>query len=153
MALSDARRDRYQRIANRARRIPNEHGLRPHTVVLIDARTSGGDYTGDGSRWEMETVIQHKGGGAPRVRWPKDQDVMMGVVPKGQATIGPITSDFTGHETLEKLVGDNLETGAVRLLRITGPMHPRGADYRITSVKSERALHYLITAEPQGTQR
>ena len=77
----------------------------------------------------------------------------MGVVPKGQATIGPITSDFAGFENLAVLSGYNLETGAVRLLRITGPMHPKGADYRITSVKCERALNYLIIAEPVGTQR
>lgn len=154
MSLSAARRDRYQRIANRARRIPGEHGLRPHTVTLVAATTNGTTgYTGDGTRTEVDTVIEHKGGGAPKVRWAKDQDVAMGVVPKGQATIGPITSDFTGHENLDALVGADLAVGAVRLLRITGPKHPNGADYRITDVKCERALHYLITAEPSGTQR
>jgi hypothetical protein len=154
MSLSAARRERYLRIANRARRIPGEHGLRPHSVALVDA-TAGtvGQHTGDGTRSEVETAIEHKGGGAPKVRWAKDQDVAMGVVPKGQATIGPITSDFTGHAYLEALVGEDLDTGAVRLLRITGPKHPEGADYRITDVKCERALHYLITAEPVGTQR
>jgi hypothetical protein len=154
MATPEARKARYQRIANRARRIPGQHGLRPHSVVLIGVRAGGdGEHTGTGGRWELETPIEHLGGGAPKVRWAKDQDVAMGVVPKGQATIGPITSDFTGFENLEALVGDNLETGAVRLLRITGPKHPKGADYRITDVKCERALHYLITAEPVGTQR
>jgi hypothetical protein len=136
------------------RAIPGQLGLRPHSVTLVGARTSGSTgYTGDGGRWELETAIQHTGGYSPKVRWAKDQDVAMGLVPKGAVTVGPVTSDFTGYEHLVKLTGGDLETGAVRLLRITGPKHPKGADYRITEVKCERALHYLITAEPVGTQR
>ncbi|UOF77394.1 hypothetical protein [Caudoviricetes sp.] len=150
MSLADTLRP----ILHAVRAIPGQLGLREHSVALIGARAGGdGQYTGDGGRWELSTPITHSGGYAPRVRWAKDQDVAMGLVVKGTITVGPITSDFTGHAILTKLVGGNLETGAVRLLRITGPKHPTGADYTITSVKAERALHYLITAEPVGTQR
>lgn len=149
MALADDLRP----LLHSVRAIPGQLGLREHSVVLIAARTSGGDYTGDGARWEIETALTHAGGYAPKVRWPKDQDVAMGIVPDGQVTIGPITTDFPGYELIEKLTGRNLETGAQRGLRITGPKHPNGADYRITSVKLERALHLMVTAIPVGTQR
>jgi hypothetical protein len=148
MALADDLRPLLHQI----RAIPGELGLRPHSVALVAARTSGGQYTGDGSRWEIETAIVHSGGQPPKVRWAKDQDVAMGLVPKGAVTVGPITSDFTGYEHLVALNGGDLERGAVRHLRITGPKQPSGADYRITDVKCERALHYLITAEPAGTR-
>jgi hypothetical protein len=126
-------------------------GLRPHTVSIVLASTDG-THTGDGGRLETLTPLTHSDGSAPKVRWAKDQDVAMQLVTAGTVTIGPITSDFTGFEYLADLDGRNLDRGEVRLLRLTGPKHPEGADYRIESVKSERALHYLITACPAGTQ-
>lgn len=114
--------------------------------------STSGTYTGDGGRNEQLTPLVHSSGALPKVRWAKDQDVAMGLVPAGSVTIGPITSDFSGFQNLAALSGVNLEQGEVRLLRLTGPGSPDGADYRITGVKTDRALHYMITAVPTGTQ-
>lgn len=134
------------------RAIPGQFGLRPHRVYLVVSSTSG-TYPGDGQRDDILTELVEGDSQPPKVRWPKDEDVAMGLVPKGQATIGPITPAFsTGGTDLSDLSGVDLLAGDVRLLRITGPSHPDGADYRIVSVKADRAMHYMITAIPVGTQ-
>ncbi len=143
--------DDLKPLVDSIRTIPATLGLRPHTVSLVIATTSG-THTGDGTRTEVVTALTHSSGAAPKIRWAKDQDVAMNLVAAGTCTIGPITSDFTGFENLADLDGRDLDTGDVRLLRITGPRHPSGADYRILDVKTERALHYLIIACPVGTQ-
>jgi hypothetical protein len=45
--------------------------------------------------------------------------------------------------------GSELLKGETRQLLITGPQHPEGALYRVTNIKSERALHYMLRAEPR----
>lgn len=153
MTTGASRRERYQRIADRIRSIPDERfGIRPHSVDLIIATSTNGTYTGDGQRVETVIPVTHSSGALPKVRWAKDQDVAMGLVPAGSVTIGPITSDFAGFENLANLDGQVLVQGEVRLLRITGPNHPTGADYRVTGVTADRALHYMITASPVGSQ-
>jgi hypothetical protein len=135
-----------------ARAIAGELGFRQHTVAIVTIPREG-THTGDGSRDETVTDITELGGQPPRVRWAKSEDVAMGLVPKGFVTVGPITPEFSGGGTaIELLSGSDLETGDVRLLRITGPSHPNGADYTINDVTSDRALRFMITAVPVGTQ-
>ncbi len=87
------------------------------------------------------------------MRWLKDDEIALGQLPKGSATVGPITPSFSGGGTdLDLLNGTDLNVGQVRLLRITGPNHPNGADYTIKGVSADRALRYMITAVPVGSQ-
>lgn len=135
-----------------ARSIAGQLGFRPHTVSLVTVYRQG-THTGDGARAEVLTPILEANGQSPTIVWAKDEDVAMGLVPKGQAIIGPITPSFSGGGTdLSDLAGADLERGDVRLLRITGPQHPNGADYRIRAIKADKALNYMITAIPSGTQ-
>lgn len=152
MSLSASRRDRYRRIAGRARKIPGEHGLREHHVCVVVARTSG-VYTGDGGRWEAANEILEQGQ-PPKVRWLKNDELALGQLPDGTVEIGPITPQNSGGGTRITLFdGSTIEVGAVELFRITGPQHPDGADYRKLSSSADHALHYTIRASPVGTQR
>ena len=151
MSLPSTRRDRYRRIAGRARRIPGEHGLREHHVSVVIART-GGTYTGDGGRWESASeILEH--GHPPRVRWLKQDELALAQLPSGTVEIGPITpANSDGGTAITLFDGSQIEIGAVELLRITGPQHPKGADYRKVSSSADRALHFTIRAIPAGTQ-
>lgn len=152
MSTPASRLDRYRRIAGRARKIAGEHGLRPHRVCVVAART-GGTYTGDGGRWEISNEILEQGF-PPKIRWLKNDELALGTLPDGTVDIGPITPTNTSGGTALKLFdGSTLEVGAVRLLRIVGPQHPNGADYRVMSTGADRAIHYTIRACPVGAQR
>jgi hypothetical protein len=135
-----------------ARSIAGQLGFRIHTVSVVIART-GGPRTGDGGRWERVTPITEAGGQPPKVRWLKDEEKALGSLPDGTVEIGPITPEFTGGGTEANVItGDNIEEGAVMLVRITGPQHPEGADYRVTARTLDRALRYMLRAVPVGTQ-
>jgi hypothetical protein len=135
-----------------ARSIAGRLGFRPHSVALVAVSTSG-THTGDGSRTEIETEIVESGGQPCRVRWLKDDEVALGQLPMGTVEVGPITPSHTGGGTdLDLLTGADLSDGQVRLLRITGPNHPNGADYTIKSVSADKALRYMVTAVPVGSQ-
>lgn len=152
MAISAARRDRYRSIANRARAIPGKHGLREHSASVVIAATPG-TYTGDGARTESVLTIVEAGGYPPKIRWLKDEDRAIGQLPEGTVEVGPITpSCSSGGTELARITGADMTVGQVRLLRITGPQHPDGADYKILSVQCDHALHITVRAAPTGSQ-
>lgn len=152
MSLSASRRDRYRRIANRVRRIPGEHGLREHSVAIVVVAKPG-TYTGDGTRAETLTAITESGGYPPKVRWLNDEEKALGQLPSGAVDVGPITpAHAAGGTDRDLLNGEDLAVGQVRLLRITGPQHPDGADYTIKNVSVDRALRVMIRAVPVGSQ-
>jgi hypothetical protein len=134
------------------RSIAGEEGFRVHTVAIVVVTTPG-PHTGDGVRVENVTPIVEANGQPPRVRWLKDDEIALGQLPLGSVEVGPITPLFAGGGTdTDLLNGANLSPGQVRLLRITGPNHPEGADYTIVGVKAERPLRRVITAKPAGSQ-
>lgn len=130
------------------RAIAGELGFRPHTAAIVVVSSSGA-HTGDGSRTEIETSITEANSQSPRIRWLKDDECALGLLPMGSVTVGPITPEYT---SLSLLNGANMNPGDVRLLRITGPNHPNGGDYTIKSISADRALRYMITAIPVGSQ-
>ncbi len=134
------------------RAIAGELGFRPHTVALV-VRQSEGPYTGDGAIAEVVTAITEAGGQPPRVRWLDDEEIAVGGLSSGTIEVGAITPEHSGGGTaLSLLDGSELETGDVRLLRITGPHHPDGADYRIIGITAERPLRIMLRAVPVGAQ-
>lgn len=139
-------------IAYKARAIAGQLGFRPHSVSIVTI-TSSGTHTGDGSRTETVTAITEADGQSPKIRWLRDDEIALGGLPSGSVEIGPITPSFAGGgTTIATLNGSGLSVGHVRLLRITGPNHPDGADYTIRSINADKALRYMITAEPVGSQ-
>ncbi len=141
-------RDELLDIVYEARGIAGELGFREHSVSLVVASTSG-THTGDGSRTETVTALTNGDGQPPRVKWLKDEEIALGQLPVGTVEVGPLTPTFT---SLDLLNGTDMTTGQVRLLRITGPNHPNGADYTIKGVSADRALRYMIRAVPVGSQ-
>jgi hypothetical protein len=131
-----------------ARGIAGELGFRQYTVDLVTG-SSTGDHTGDGDVIDEVTPILESNGQSTRVRWLKDEEIAVGALPNGTIEVGPITPTFTGGGTdIAALMGDALERGETRFLRITGPKHPDGALYQVTQVKAERALRYMLQAKP-----
>lgn len=139
--------DSLKAILPEIRAIPGTLAVHAHSAAIVIASTSG-TYTGDGARTETVTPLTHANGQPPHISWANDKDVAMGLVPVGQVTIAWLTPS----DALRALLLDDAPDGSVRLLRITGPRHPNGVDYRITDVKTEKALHWDITAEPVGKQ-
>lgn len=135
-----------------ARAIAGRLGFRTHTAALLISTTSG-THTGDGSRSDVETPITEADGQSPRTRWLRADELAVAGLTSAAIEIGPITPEHSGGGTdLSSLQGLDLENGDVRLVRITGPMHPDGTDYRITGITADRALRYMIRAVPVGTR-
>ncbi len=122
------------------RTIPDDMGMRPHTVSIVTGDWSG-VHVGDGSLAAVTVPITP----TPKVRWMNDEQIALSGLPKGSAIIGPITPSFPAFASL---VGFGLSTHQTLHLRITGPQHPNGAIYRVTEAKAERSLRYMLTAQP-----
>lgn len=131
------------------RAIPHQLGLRPHTVVLLH-RSYDGAHTGAGTVTTTETPITHSGGANPRVRVLNDEEIALGQLGSGTVEIGPLTPELAVE--IADLNGSTLAVGQVLQVRITGPMHPGGAVYRVLSVQADRAMHYTVRAAPSGTE-
>jgi hypothetical protein len=141
-------RDALLPTINAVRAIPGQLGLRPHAVAIIQTISSGA-HTGDGARSETETAITESGGQPPKVRWLNDEQLALGNLPKGTVLVGPITPAFSsGGTDLATIQGTALLQGDTLHVKITGPKHPNGALYRVTKINADRALRYMITAEP-----
>jgi hypothetical protein len=144
--------DDLKPIVYSARAIAGNLGFRPHSAAIVVASTPG-THTGDGTRSETVTSLFEAEGQSPRIRWLSDEEIALGQLGMGAVEVGPITPLHNGNGTdLDLLTGADMTDGQVRLLRITGPNHPSGADYRITSVSADRPLRYMIRAVPVGTQ-
>jgi hypothetical protein len=144
--------DDLKPIVYSARAIAGNLGFRVHSVAMVYAETDG-EHTGDGARSETVTSLLEAEGQSPRVRWLNDEEIALGQLAMGAIEVGPITPLHNGNGTdIDLLTGADMTDGQVRLLRITGPNHPSGADYRITSVSADRPLRYMIRAVPVGTQ-
>jgi hypothetical protein len=127
------------------RAIPGLLGLRPHAVALV-TRAWAGTHTGDGARTSATTAITEDTQ-SPKVRWLTDEELAVGGISSGAVEVGPITAS---DDLIELLRGDDISAGDARYLLITGPKHPSGAKYRITEVRSHRAMHYMLRGEPIG---
>ncbi len=144
--------DRFRRIADRHRALPGRLGLREHSVTLVKTSWSGGR-VGVGTRSEESTPLLVNGhpmigpGVNPKVQFPNQRDVALGLVSLGTITIGPITPDYgtggTERNRLAELLRE--EPDSLHLL-VTGPQHPNGAMYRIQNIDSDKALHFRIIA-------
>lgn len=133
-------------ILREIRGIPGEFGLRPHTVALL-SRSWGGTHSGDGDRTDTSLSLTEGDGQPPKVRWLNAEEMAVSMVDKSTVEIGPITADFEAREWIDDIRGDNLSTGDARYVVITGPKHASGANYLITKITVEKALHYMIQAQ------
>lgn len=132
-----------------ARGIAGSLGFRTHRVYILDERWTG-QHTGEGGPFPEQNEIVEGSSQPPKVRWLTDEEIAVGGLGSGSIEVGPITPAFSGGGTDLTTIAGALEQNATRYLMIVGPRHPDGARYRITSIRAERALRYMIRAAPSG---
>lgn len=141
--------DEFRQIADECRAIPNEFGLREHTVDVIVTQTSGGVPWADESGQQTITPITVYGGAPPKVRFPTQREISLGMMSEGSVTVGPFTPDYgVGGIDRELFTGSQLETGDGYAVRITGPQHPNGCMYRVKNSNVDRALQVTLVCVP-----
>lgn len=140
-------RDDLLPLIHSVRGIPGDLGLRPYTVDIV-VGTWSGDYTGRGSV-DTETVRLAEGNGQnPKVRTPNDEELALGNLARGEFVVGPVTpSNGTIGTALADLI-PSLHNGQTRHAIVTGPGHENGTMMRVREVKTDRALHYMLTLSP-----
>ncbi len=152
MSTSQARLDRYRRIAFNKRSIPGRHGLRPYEVEVVTGYWSP---TAIGRGGKIETVgpILESNGRNPKVRFLDEEARALSGLNHGAATVGPITPDCsiggTAFTDIIPLVGDYSSIH----VRLTGPAHPNGTLFTIKELKTDHAIHWTLVIEPVEQQR
>lgn len=122
--------------------------FRPHSVEVVQI-LNGGAHPGAGSDATVITTIREARNSPPRVRTMSDEERAVGALADGTLEIGPITPAFPGGGTdLSILDGRDLETNDQLYIRITGPMNPDGALYKIKNRVTDRALRYMLQVTP-----
>jgi hypothetical protein len=139
----------FRRIADRARAIPAKFGLREHTVTLITRLTSGAGLPWDAPGIEKRTPITVSGGAAPKVRFPSQREIALGMMSMGSVVIGPFTPDYgSGGIDRSLFDGSQMATGDGLLIEVTGPQFPSGARFRSKNINLDRALHVTMVCNP-----
>lgn len=140
--------DSLKPLARSIRGIPGTLGIRPHRVYLVTETWSGArPGLGEPTRTEVEIVEGNNQ--PPKIRQLNDERLALGNLPHGSIEIGPITAHHDGvGVTAGQLLGSTLEEHDSRKLRISGPTGD--AWYVITSVRLDRAIHWMVTAQPRA---
>lgn len=141
------KRQHYREIANRYRRIPGEHGLRPWRVFAVVGVWSGSGHFGDGIKTETETEILEQGQ-PPKVRHVRDEVIALGVnLQTGDMVIGPITPVVgTPWSTM---TGDAAAVNNSFLIRLVNAETGDSFLCTVVTVSNDRALRTMITVRPQ----
>lgn len=124
-----------------------ELGFRPHTVEIVVTHWSG-QHTGEVHEGDEVTAITEGAGQPPKVRALKDDEIALGNLNNGTLEVGPITPEFAGGGTSDDLLFGAIPRGATKYVRITGPLAPNGAMYRIRASRRDRSLRRMLTIEP-----
>lgn len=143
-----ANRSRYRRIANRYRRLPGAHGLRPWRVYVSTGAWSetGTREFGDGTRTDTDTEILEYGQ-PPRVREVNDEAIALSSdLAKGDYVVGPITPVVgTAWATL---LGSAVTAGQTFRVKLVHSETSETVHCLVKESKMDRALRYVITVSP-----
>lgn len=143
--------DSFRRLADSIRSIPADFGLREHAVTLVRLQYTG-DEIGQGQRITCETPILVNGAN-PKVRFPSQKEIALGLMSMGSCTVGPFTPHFgDGGFSREELGGPDLIDNDQLTVRITGPQCPSGVLYSISNANLDRALRVTLTLRPLGNE-
>jgi len=146
-----SRADRFRRIADRCRALPGRFGLREHAVYLVRSSWSGASF-GEGVEETVSTPIRVGPSGSypPKVRFPSQRELALGLMGEGDCEIGPFTPLYgPGGFDREELNGSKLSAGEGLHIRVIGPQTPEpGVLYRIKNVNVDRALRVTMVCKP-----
>lgn len=140
-------RNRYRAIADKARKIPYDHGLRNDRVYLIGGSWTG-LYTGEGVETQTSTELTVYGGVPPKVRQLNSEQLALGNLPLGSLKVGPITPPYPGGGFDLTALGAALTTGQtfeIKVVRQSGEF-----TYVLDSIEQDHALHYMLVLKPLG---
>lgn len=141
-------RDSLRKAVYRIRAIPNNYGLRPYTITIVN-RTHTGTYAGEGTATDTETALTEHGGAPPKVREANDEQMALGNLPRGTLIVGPITPDHPGGGTsAATLLAQAAANRDEFYYRVTGPGDSDGALYRLHSISTDRGYHYTLQLTP-----
>jgi len=146
-----SRADRFRRIADRCRAKPGQFGLREHAVYLVRSSWSGASF-GEGTQEETVVPIQVAHQQPPKVRFPSQRELALGMMGEGDLEIGPFTPNYgPGGFDRDDLNGSKLVVGETLLIRVVGPQAPLpGVMYRFKNVNVDRALRVTLVCKPAG---
>lgn len=146
MALADDLKSTIDAI----RGIPGQLGLRPNRVYLMEGIWDG-EYTGEGREDQFLTELTVGDSQPPRVRQLGDEAIALGNLAAGSIEIGPVTPEYTGGGfSSATLLAESVSRGDTWSVKVVGPAGT--THYRVTSVKTDRAMHYTIRAAPEGRE-
>lgn len=137
-----------RRVADRCRAIPGRFGLREHAVYLLTTSWSG-ETIGDGEETVTTLRLTAPGGYNPKVRYPSQREIALGLMSEGSVVIGPVTPQYgSGGFDRTLLDGSHLAAGEGLYVRVVGPQAPSGTTYRIKNSNVDFALHVTLVCVP-----
>jgi len=144
--------DRYRKIADRCRAIPAKFGLREYDVSILVVGYTG-DSLGEGTVSDTETKLTVYKGAPPKVRFPSQREIALGMAGLGTCIVGPFTPYYgVGGIPRGWLDGSNLERDKQMLqFWVIGPNFPNGCAHRLDKFQVDKALQVkleLVQVEP-----
>jgi hypothetical protein len=146
--MSIAMRSRYRTIANRYRRLPGAHGLRPYRVYLVTGAWSSTSTHpfGDGSRTDT-TVEILENGEPPKVAEVGDEQIALGVdLTKGDLLVGPITP--VAGTAWAALTAGAVTSGQAWRVKLVHDETGETTHCLVKATKKDKALRYILTVSP-----
>jgi hypothetical protein len=147
--------DDFRAIADECRAIPAEFGLREHSVDIV-VTTWSGERVGEGSSTRVDYPIL-VGGANPKVRFPSQKEIAIGLMSDGEVRIGPFTPSYGSGGVVRQRFGGIFGGAALGPnqtwhYRVTGPTCPNGILYRQRNTNTDRALQIVAIGSPVGEE-
>jgi len=139
--------DRYRRIADRVRRIPDQYGVRPFRVFLRLETWSGGE-TGVGTATTVETEITPR----PKVRHANPREIALGLCQGGDYVVGPFTPSYVGGGFPVSALSPTTTEGQTLSLVLRNEHTGDAEVCRITQIHEDAALHFTVYGAIQSEE-
>lgn len=147
--------DYFRALADSIRSIPADFGLREHSATLTWHDFSG-QSLGSGAECAVGYPILVNGAN-PKVRFPSQKEVALGLMSKGSCTVGPFTPQFLDGGINRALLngsrmanGGALPNGTELFVKVVGPQCPDGILYRIENNNVDHAIRVTLSLLPVG---
>jgi hypothetical protein len=135
----------WRELADDIRSIPgsDDFGLRENACFLVTKKWTG-ERPGDGDEETTLTPLT-VGGQNPKIKFPNQRDVALGLMSLGEVMIGPLTPAFPGGGTNRAYFDGSLLSPAEGLvIRIVPPDGGDSSDYKVNYTNTDSALRVMI---------
>jgi hypothetical protein len=137
--------DYFRELADDIRSIPgSDFGLREYRCFLV-RKTWSGDKPGDGDEFAGLTPLTVGNGQNPKVKFPNQRDVALGLMSLGEILIGPLTPKYgTGGTDRQLFDGSQIKPKVGQVIRVYAPDEGDSSDYKINYVNIDAALRITL---------